>query len=66
MEFVDQDVNHDTKESLHRDDGVKLASSRVLEELKNKNDTWENFLVRNQFGEAQKVRRETQPEEVRG
>jgi hypothetical protein len=33
MEVVDQDGSHDTKESLHQNDGVKLASSRPCETI---------------------------------
>jgi hypothetical protein len=38
---------------------VKLL---VLEELRKKNDTWEDFLAQNQFGEAQKEEKEPEPE----
>jgi hypothetical protein len=36
----------------------------VLDELRKKNDTWEDFLAQNQFGEPQEVEKEPKLEEA--
>jgi hypothetical protein len=69
MEIIDQDGTTTQRKvyigmmerNMHHHGLVKLL---VLEELRKKNDTWEDFIARNQFGEVQKEEKEPEPEGV--
>jgi hypothetical protein len=49
------------KNNLHHRGLVKLL---VVDELHKRNDTWENFLIKNQFGKPQEAEKETELGEI--
>jgi hypothetical protein len=66
MEIVDQNNDQNIKESVHWNYGMEFTSPRsyellILEEIGKKIDTWEDFIARNQFGEAQEEKMELEP-----